>query len=282
MSLCGLPAGVGRGILWLMTLMFRTLLAFVLTAAPLTAAEGWLTDLDEAKKVAAKENKAILVDFTGSDWCGWCIRLREEVFDKPEFKEASKHYVLVELDFPRTKKLPAAQKEKNESLAKQFAIRGFPTILLMNKDGQPFAKTGYEPGGPVKYVESLKEALKRNNPEGVKAFRDELEAESRAEELGEKVEEAIAGPVEKKDLAAAEAAIEKVLKDSGAKGELRVSILAQYRIGVIARCKPGDFAALLKATDEIIAEAGDSPLLPRLKAMRERIEQAAGRKTEGK
>ena len=265
-----------------MPLPFRTLLAFMLTAASLAAAEGWLTDLDEAKQVAAKEKKAILVDFTGSDWCGWCIRLREEVFDKPEFKEAAKDYVLVELDFPRNKKLPAGQKEKNDALAKQFAIRGFPTILLMNAEGQPFAKTGYEQGGPVKYVASLREALKRNNPEGVKSFREELEAESRAEELGEKVEEAIAAPVEKKDLAAAEAALEKVLKEAGAKGELRVNMLARYRIGVIARCKPGDFSALLKATDEIIAEAGDSPLLPRLKAMRERIEQAAGRKPDGK
>jgi len=115
----------------------RPLLAFVLSAISLTAAEGWLTDLDEAKKVAAKENKAILVDFTGSDWCGWCIRLREEVFDKPEFKEASKDFVLVELDFPRTKKLPEGQKEKNQALSKKFNVRGFPTILLMTAEGQP-------------------------------------------------------------------------------------------------------------------------------------------------
>ena len=260
----------------------RPLLAFVLSAISLTAADGWLTDLDEAKKVAAKGNKAILVDFTGSDWCGWCIRLREEVFDKPEFKEASKDFVLVELDFPRTKKLPEGQKEKNQALAKKFNVRGFPTILLMTAEGQPFAKTGYEQGGPVKYVASLREMLKRNNATGVKAFQDELEAESRAEELGDKVEEAIAGPVDKKDLAAAEAAIEKVLKEAGAKGELRINILARYRIGVIARCKPGDFDALLKATDELIAEAGESPLVPKLKAMRDRIEQAAARKKEAK
>ncbi len=265
-----------------MTPILRPLLALILCAVSLTAAEGWLTDLDEAKKVAAKDNKAILVDFTGSDWCGWCIRLREEVFDKPEFKEASKHFVLVELDFPRTKKLPEGQKEKNDALAKEFNVRGFPTVLLMNAQGQPFAKTGYEQGGPVKYVDSLKEALKRNNPAGVKSFRDELEAEGRAEELGDKVEEAIAAAVEKKDLAAAEAAIEKVLKEAGAKGELRINILARYRIGVIARCRPGDFPALLKATDEIIAEAGDSPLVPRLKAMRERIEQAAAGKNQSK
>ncbi|MGA0134200.1 MAG: thioredoxin family protein [Opitutales bacterium] len=265
-----------------MLLPHRPLLAFVLSAASLAAAEGWLTDLDEAKKVAAKEQKAILVDFTGSDWCGWCIRLREEVFDKPEFKEASKHFVLVELDFPRKKQLPAGQKEKNEALARKFDVRGFPTILLMNASGEPFAKTGYEPGGPVKYVAALRDALQRNNAEGVKSFREQLEAESRADELGEKIEEAIASAVEKKDLKAAEAAIEETLKAAGAKGELRVSMLARYRIGVVARCKPGDFGALLKATDEIIAEAADSPLLPKLKAMRGRIEEAAARKSEGK
>lgn len=260
----------------------RILPLLVLGVAPLLAADGWLTDLEEAKKVAAKDKKAILLDFTGSDWCGWCIRLREEVFDKPEFKEASKDFVLVELDFPRRKQLPEAEKARNEALAKKFNVRGYPTILLLTSEGEPFAQTGYEQGGPVKYVASLREMLKRNNPAGVKAFRDELDAEARGEALGEKVEEAIAAAVEKKDLAAAEAAIQKVLKDNDAKGELRIGILARYRIGVIARCRPGDLDALLKATDEIIAEAGESPLLPQLKALRERILQAAERKKEAK
>jgi protein disulfide-isomerase len=73
-------------------------LALCLSVVSLSAAEGWLTDLDEGIKVAKAEKKAILVDFTGSDWCGWCIRLKKEVFDQKEFAAVSKDFVLVELD----------------------------------------------------------------------------------------------------------------------------------------------------------------------------------------
>ena len=121
----------------------------------------WETDVEVAKKRAKDEHKEILADFTGSDWCGWCIKLKKEVFDEPVFQEyAKKHLVMLELDFPRQKKLPAKEKEQNEKLAKEFNVEGYPTILLMNSRGKETGRTGYQEGGPAKYVEHLKELLK--------------------------------------------------------------------------------------------------------------------------
>lgn len=121
----------------------------------------WETDLEVAKKRAKDEHKEILADFTGSDWCGWCIKLKKEVFDQPEFQEyAKKHLVMLELDFPRKKELPAKEKEQNEKLSEEFKVDGFPTILLMNSRGKEINRTGYQEGGPAKYVEHLKELLK--------------------------------------------------------------------------------------------------------------------------
>ncbi|GAA5127890.1 thioredoxin family protein [Luteolibacter yonseiensis] len=117
----------------------------------------WETDYEVAKKRAKDEKKDILVDFTGSDWCGWCIKLKKEVFDKPEFQEyAKKHLVMLELDFPRKKQLPAKEKEQNEKLSQEFQIEGFPTILLLKASGREIARTGYQEGGPEKYIEHLK------------------------------------------------------------------------------------------------------------------------------
>ena len=102
----------------------------------LQSAEGWITDYEAAKKQAAKEGKDILMDFTGSDWCGWCIKLKKEVFSQEAFKkEAPKHFVLLELDYPRTKQLAPALKAQNEKLRTEFAIQGYPTIMLTDATG---------------------------------------------------------------------------------------------------------------------------------------------------
>lgn len=121
----------------------------------------WETDFELAKQRAKDENKDILVDFTGSDWCGWCIKLKKEVFDKPEFQEyAAKKLIMVELDFPRKKQLPEKEKEQNQKLAEKYDIQGYPTILLLNSKGREVARTGYQEGGPEKYIEHVKELLK--------------------------------------------------------------------------------------------------------------------------
>src|SRR6185295_2401553 len=123
---------------------------------PPTNAANWLTDLAAAQAQAKAENKPLLVDFTGSDWCGWCIRLKQEVFSQPEFdKFASENLVLVEIDFPHHKAQSAAQKQANQTLAEQYGITGFPTVILLNSQGLKVGTLGYEPGGPRNYIEQV-------------------------------------------------------------------------------------------------------------------------------
>jgi thioredoxin-related protein len=129
-------------------------------AASAFAGDGWMTDFEAAKAKAKAENKPLLLDFTGSDWCGWCIKLDKEVFSKDAFKEyAAAELVLVELDFPRRKELSSELKAQNEKLAQQYGIRGFPTILILSPEGELIEKTGYQRGGAEAYVEHIKGIL---------------------------------------------------------------------------------------------------------------------------
>ncbi|MBI5835254.1 MAG: thioredoxin family protein [Armatimonadetes bacterium] len=137
------------------------LLLGVLVLPALAEESLWITDFEAAKTRAKADGKLILADFTGSDWCGWCIKLKGEVFDKDEFKAAApKSFVLLELDFPNKKELPAPLKAQNEKLQAQFKIEGFPTILLLDAEGKAVAKTGYQEGGPEKYIAHLGELVK--------------------------------------------------------------------------------------------------------------------------
>lgn len=120
----------------------------------------WLTDYEAAKALAAESGKPILMDFTGSDWCGWCIRLKKEVFSQPAFLQyASENLVLLMLDFPSQKPQSDDLKAQNQALAEQFDIKGYPTIILADAEGNEIARTGYQRGGAEKYVEHLKELL---------------------------------------------------------------------------------------------------------------------------
>jgi thioredoxin-related protein len=117
----------------------------------------WQTDFAAAKAKAKAENKLMLVDFTGSDWCGWCKKLVAEVFSKDAFKtEAPKEFVLVELDYPTpAKKQSDELKKQNRELLAKYKVQGYPTILVMDADGKVVAKTGYRQGGPEEYVKHL-------------------------------------------------------------------------------------------------------------------------------
>jgi thioredoxin-related protein len=142
--------------------------------ALLAGGEGWTADFTDAKKQAAESKKDLLIDFTGSDWCGWCIKLNDEVFKHEPFKEGVKdNFVLVELDFPNDKsKLSEETQAQNKELGEKYAVRGYPTILLCDSEGRPYASTGYQPGGPEKYVAHL------NELRGKKVKRDEAFAEA--------------------------------------------------------------------------------------------------------
>jgi thioredoxin-related protein len=121
----------------------------------------WLTDVPTALQKAKQENKILLLDFTGSDWCGWCVKLKNEVLDQPEFKEFAKtNLVLVEVDFPHHKQLEPAQQEANKQLAQTYRVGGFPTIVLLNRESQALGKIeGYLPGGPRPFLEKITQFL---------------------------------------------------------------------------------------------------------------------------
>ena len=120
----------------------------------------WLTDYDEALATAKKMNRPVLINFTGSDWCGWCIKLSDEVFSQDIFKKyAAENLVLLKLDFPRKIVQTPEMKAANETLAKKFGIEGFPTILLLDYTGKKLARTGYQAGGAQEYVDHIKALL---------------------------------------------------------------------------------------------------------------------------
>jgi len=133
--------------------------------------ENWLVSVEEAYQISSKTNKPILANFTGSDWCGWCKKLRAEVFNTPEFKEwAKENVVLLELDYPRMKQLPAKQQQQNRELQQFFKVTGFPTIwvfdLQKSKETnsfqlQPYGNTGYVRGGATNYTKVLDQIISK-------------------------------------------------------------------------------------------------------------------------
>ncbi|GIV32950.1 MAG: hypothetical protein KatS3mg031_0485 [Chitinophagales bacterium] len=127
----------------------------------------WHTDVLKAVDIAIKEKKPLFLFFTGSDWCGWCKRLQNEVFTKPQFQSwASKNVVLVELDFPRRTQLDPKLQQQNFEIAQIFGVRGYPTIWFVipsKTDTQiNFAKlgsTGYIAGGPEVWIQEANRIL---------------------------------------------------------------------------------------------------------------------------
>lgn len=116
----------------------------------------WLDDFEAAKKKAARENKDLLILFTGSDWCPGCIQMEREVFSKKEFRlEVSKKFVPVMFDFPRRKSLPQQTKEQNEAMHAIYGQPPFPAVYLADRQGRAYTEVGYVPGGVKTYLAQL-------------------------------------------------------------------------------------------------------------------------------
>lgn len=254
----------------------HTLAAFValmIAALPALAGPKWYTDLDEAKAVAAKENKPLLVDFTGSDWCGYCIKLHAEVFDKPEFEEFAKNYVLVELDFPSKKPQPPEEKAKNKATQAKFGVSGFPTVLLLDaKTGEAYGRqSGYGPGsGPKAYIEKL--SAFKNTAEGRAALGVEAKKASEASAKRSAQGIKLRAAMEAKDFDAVCKLLDEDFVD--AQGS-RKAVASINKALMSQRIDPTNKERALKWADQAITEcAGDEKMLASIKSMRDRI--AAG------
>jgi thioredoxin-related protein len=143
------------------TFLFSTLLFISSSLFSQVQKLTWHTDLEKAIEISTKEKKNLMLFFTGSDWCGWCIRLQKEVFYKPEFIEwANKNVILVDIDFPRNKSKQSIElQQQNNLLQQQFGVQGYPTIHFVRPekiDGRinlaSLGQTGYRAGGPVVWI----------------------------------------------------------------------------------------------------------------------------------
>ncbi|MCB0448309.1 MAG: thioredoxin family protein [Gelidibacter sp.] len=122
-------------------------------------AQNWLTNFEEAKKLAAKQNQNIVLVFQGSDWCGPCIKLDKEIWSTQEYQELAKnHFVMFKADFPRKKanKLSEELELQNKKLAEIYNNQGFfPFVVVLDKNGKVLGKMGYEKLAPKAYFKKL-------------------------------------------------------------------------------------------------------------------------------
>lgn len=163
------------------------LLLLPLFFLPLQAGEDgvWHTDFETAKQWASREKKDLLIYFTGSDWCGWCMKLEKEVFADTEFnKEISKGYILVKIDFPRRKELTPWQSQHNAALKKQYTVLTYPTVMLCDALGRPYARTRYKEGGAKRYLSHLAELKDhKKDRDAALALAKTLEGQNKARTL---------------------------------------------------------------------------------------------------
>ncbi|MCK5802966.1 MAG: thioredoxin family protein [Lentisphaeria bacterium] len=217
--------------------------------------EGWPTDWAQAKKTAAKENKLILVDFSGSDWCGWCVKLDKEVFSQPAFlKGAKEKFVLMLADYPRDKSGQSEELQaQNEKLRTEFQIKGYPSVYLTTAEGKPIAKTGYEPGGPEKYLAALEKMAQ--DYEDVQKLRKKLptvQGIEKAKLLDQICKKMSIESPEKLGY------VDEILRlDADGKAGLKASYMAQKLLPlVIGALRSGKGQEALQKCDEVLALEG--------------------------
>jgi thiol-disulfide isomerase/thioredoxin len=260
--------------------MARLLLLWCLagSAVVLAGEPAWLTDLDAGLALGVKENKPLLVDFTGSDWCPPCKALHKNVFESAEFAAVASRYVLVELDYPRTKPQDAAVKARNREWQQKFAITGFPTVLLIDaRSGDVFGKTvGFGGQSAKDYLDKL--ATFKNTPEGKASLAKEQASEAiratKSRELGQKINAAIAA----KDFQAAEAALSEIFAEVNGP---RKGVFHYNKARILLQIDPTAKEQALKYLDEALAAAaGDAALTKSFQAYRDKV--SSGKSTAPK
>lgn len=138
-------------------LLFVLLLTFITINS--LHSQTWETDISEAKEIASKENKPIILVFQGSDWCAPCMKLEKEIWSTNEFKGyAKEHFVMLKADFPKRSKnaLPKEQQDRNNALAEKYNKNGyFPFVVVLNSKGEVKGTTGYKKMQPKQFEELL-------------------------------------------------------------------------------------------------------------------------------
>lgn len=148
-----------------MKTLFKTLAILAVSSSlALAGSKGWETDWEAAKAKSKAENKPILINLTGSDWCGWCIKIEKEVFSTKEFQDfAAANLVLMEADFPRKKELSAELKKQNEILKKEYLEGGYPTVFLLDAEGKKLSEDiGELKGGTEVYIKKITELIAKS------------------------------------------------------------------------------------------------------------------------
>jgi thioredoxin-related protein len=152
-------------------IIFTFICALLISAHSFSQKEvTWHTDVNKALEIAIKNDKKVMFFFTGSDWCGWCIKLQKEVFNTNDFKEWSTEVILVELDYPRRTAQTEKIKAQNNYIQQMFGVRGYPTVLFVNPEKlsngkinlNNLGKTGYVRGGSEKWLAVANSILKRS------------------------------------------------------------------------------------------------------------------------
>jgi len=123
-------------------------------APPVVGPEnGWFVDAEKATQAAEASKRPVLMLFTGSDWCGYCINLEDNVLSKSTWESfAKENLVLLKVDFPRRKKLSKSQSRENSELQKKYGIRGFPTLVLVDASGKKINQFGYGGQSPKDFI----------------------------------------------------------------------------------------------------------------------------------
>lgn len=247
------------------------LLALLLASVSLAlASEVWLTDLDEARRVACREKKDILIDFTGTDWCAYCIRLREEVYMTEEFSDFAKKYVLVELDYPHHKPQAPEVKARNLEIQNKFGVSGFPTVILMDaKSGEAYGRiTGYLPGsGPKSYLVRL--SAFTNSPEVRAKVSAETKAAAAERDRNVQFSAKTAKAIADKNFDEACRLFDQKYEGNKALASINKALASE---GI----EPANKARALKWIDQAISEAeGDERLIASFRRIRSRIEKGS-------
>lgn len=118
----------------------------------------WTTDYSAALQAAKQRKQRVFLLFTGHDWSGSCMRLQHEILSTPKFRSyASQNLMLVELEFPKNRKLSPALKAQNDKLKRHYGIQTFPVVVVLDNSGRQLGMLGYMEGGPEAFIAALKE-----------------------------------------------------------------------------------------------------------------------------